>query len=139
MNTNRMLDGCNYNDCLTHTNTMSSDRIEHNYFHHNRDRNKHILLLLIVIFMCKCCAVTGDTIGKQIESFLFGIISFVSVCYLIEIDISGQIFKIVFRVNERNFVQTVRQVDKATYWFYCCYCYLFTFKACLSTNTQTGD
>lgn len=51
---------------------MLNNEIEHNHnIYHNRNRNKHIILLLIAILICKCCAVTGDTTGKQFNSSAF--------------------------------------------------------------------
>lgn len=56
----------NDNQHSQHTNKMTNNRQNQNYqLYCNRDRNKlHLLLLLIAIIMCKCCAVTGDSTGK---------------------------------------------------------------------------
>lgn len=56
----------NDNKHSQHTNKMTNNQHNQNYqLYCNRDRNKlHLLLLLIAIFMCKCCAVTGDSTGK---------------------------------------------------------------------------
>lgn len=64
------------------TNKMTNNnRHNQNYqLYCNRDRNKlPLLLLLIAIFMCKCCAVTGDPTGKCLVSFILSFFVFVFV------------------------------------------------------------
>lgn len=76
----RMLDNdSSHNDNQQHsqrTNKMANNNNNgHNQNYQlycNRDRNKlHLLLLFITIFMCKCCAVSGDSTGKHTFWFRF--------------------------------------------------------------------
>lgn len=54
------------------TTNASNDQIKYNHsIYDNRHRNKHTILLLLAILICKCCAVIGDTTGKHYAATFF--------------------------------------------------------------------
>lgn len=58
----------------------TNDGFNHDYtIYHNKDRTKHIILLVIAILMCKCCAVTADSTGECFD-FVYVVAMFFFVC-----------------------------------------------------------
>lgn len=113
----RMLDNdSSHNDNQQHsqrTNKMANNKHNgHNQNYQlycNRDRNKlHLLLLFITIFMCQCCAVSGDSTGKHTFWFRFFIKRFFLLYYKTEFYIRFSQFRMWWKRNETKVGQIYR-------------------------------